>query len=447
MIFLKPNFIISYGKSKTFDITKILFPIFVSSTALKFALGYSNEIDSLPSDFRQFTGYVEVSFVSSATVTHQTVRRSINGGHIEYFIDGESVERVVAKKNVKLMGIIQSHPFQYAIQCDDIDAVVASDAKQRYKWLLECCGLREYNISKQQSVRLFHETMEEIDKIKVALWKIDSHLQMFIDHEEQAILQKWEQRVKDLGHMQCKRNMEQLQQQIAKFDVEIAISGGTVAKYGNEVMEYTNELRTRQVALKTAKQKIADLQQNRKSVQGDLVGMSCRKQTLENSVLELRSQIECAQFVQWHSLQEKQLLQQSIQNSESELDNLQRKLSDLQRLHDGYEQRLTELEEQRRMIFVQSAQNQRLERQWMSIDERNTALHAAIDKANAGSISESRSVKRFQTDIQRQIASLQDLKKTRAGHVTQLKELKADTIDEDTRKQKERCDELVQRSR
>lgn len=401
-------------------------------------------MDALPAYFRQFNGYVEVEFTPSANMSHQTLRRTIADGHIDFLVNGNQMERLDAKSFLRMHGIIHSYPFQYCIQCDDIESVVSSDAQTRRKWLMECCGLGDVNVSKVQTIDLYAESLEEVQQIEVALWKIDSHLCMFTtDHNKEAILQNWQQRVKDLGHLQSKRQIEKLHKKITELDVDLAISGGTVQKYNDEVNQWSQEVRHCQMSIKTATQKIAVFQQHQNAMQQNLLDMTHRKQSLESSVLEIRSQLQCAKFTEHHSLQEKKLLQQSIENSTLEMENLKGKLDDLKRLDLEYDQRIDELEEERRMIFLRSTQNQRLTSDFLSVEERDKFICDTIANTTASITTESRSVKRFQTEILRSIALLNELKKSRTEKSEELKKLNADTVEEDVRKQKEKCDELV----
>lgn len=419
----------------------IFYPI---SVALKFVFGTTNEMDALPAYFRQFHGYVEVEFMPSAKMSHQTLRRSIIDGHIGFSLNGKQMERLDTKSFLRMHGIIRSYPFQYCIQCDDIESVANSDAETRRKWLMECCGLGDVNVSKVQSMVLYTESLEEVEQVEVALWKIESHLRMFTtDHNKEATLRNWQQRVKDLGHLQSKRQMEKLQKEIAELDVDLAISGGTVQKYNDEVNQWSQEVRNCQMSIKTATQKIAVFQQHQTAMQQNLHDMADRKQSLESSVLEIRSQLHCAKFTEHHSLQEKELLQQSIDNSTHEMENLKSKLDDLKQLNAEYDQRIEELEEKRRMIFLRSTQNQRLSSEFLSVEERDTFIRNAIANTTASITTENRSVKRFQTEILRSIALLNELKKSRTEKSEQLKKLNADTVEEDVRQQKEKCDELA----
>lgn len=83
----------------------------------------------------------------------------------------------------------------------------------------------------------------------------------------------------------------------------------------------------------------------------------------------------------------------------------------------------------------------------MAVGMRDEYIDRAIAEKNAGIVAEARTVKRLQTEMLRMVKSLQDLKEARDEKGRELRELKADSIEEDVRKQKMVCDALVQQSR
>lgn len=409
-------------------------------------MGYSNEIDTLPADFRSFNGFVELAFVSSPQMQPK-LRRTIANGDIGYLLNGKQIDRLEAKSFVKLFGMSHWYPFQYCIQPDDMHSVLHSDEQARWHWLMDCCGLRDYNRTKRQSVRLFRETSDELGVINSALWKIDSHLRKFDDHSAEVTMRSLEQRIADLGHVQCKRQMAELQAEIAKLDVDIAISGGSVQMWGQRAMEMGSEVGSRQVAVKEAKMRIAELEQLQKAVQQNVAQLEQRRQSLSSTVVELRTVLQCSRFIEARSVHEKQLLEQSMEDREHEMDELNGQLVRAQRSSDTHRQRIAELQEQRRAIFLRSEQNQRMQMEFMGADERDEHIASAIGETNAGIAAETRSVKRFQTELLRLIQPLQGMKEALDAKKCELQKLKADSVDEDVRQQKEACDGLVKRSR
>lgn len=318
-------------------------------------MGYSNEIDTLPVDFRSFNGFTEIAFVSSIQM-QPILRRTIHDGLIGYTLNGKEIERVEAKSFVKVFGISHLYPFQYCIQPADIDSVLHSDDRMRWHWLLDCCGLQDYNSSKAQSVKLFREANDQIASVNVSLWKIESHLCKFTDHSAEATVRNLEQLIIDLDHVQCKRQVAELQREMVKLDVDIAISGGSVQKWGKEVMAIAAGIGTRQMALKEAKSTVSKLKRQQKTDEKSAVQLELQRQTLESSVLQLRTELQNSRSTEAHSVYEKKLLELNIERRKNELDDLKRQLMRLHQTNNAHQQREAKLQEQRRTIFLRSEQ-------------------------------------------------------------------------------------------
>lgn len=375
-------------------------------------MSYTNV--GLPIEFRDFNGYVEIEFIDPTTNERKSLRRLINNKQIEYYLNGVQAERIVVKNFLMFMGFSRSFPFEYRVRCRDIDKMMASTMEIRLEWLQDCCGLGEYKESKEKSLSILNETNDEIDRIKVALWKIDAHIDIFASQEQQTIYQNWLKREHDLGHFQRKYRMENLQREIEKCNADITICSELIAKYGNEIIQSASNMRLVQSAIKSNVQNINSLESRRFHTNQRIDKLKNQKMTLDTSISKLRSTLQCARFAEEISMQEKRLLRQSIDQSESEINGLRGVLDKLKTVNGDVELKIGGLESNLETIHAKSAQNQRLNTHFLSIAQRNSFILENVKKAATAISRENRNIKKCKNDIEQNSITLEDLKKSKA---------------------------------
>lgn len=403
-------------------------------SAITFALDYSGTLETAPHEFKNFNGSVEIIFQNSndAEKNQISIRRSVNNGGIEYFIDNAAVDRVDVKSFVSNLGFSQSYPFQYFTQRSDIEVIMNSNAESRLKLLLDCCGVDEFRKNRHKSERVLKEAKEHINKIDTSLKKIDVQLKIFASDENQKIYQEWMKRERELGHTQKQFQIKKHQQDIQKLNDDMVMCSAMMEKIADEIVKCAKELKIARQRIKSITTEIGVRAKRQTEIQSEMLELDAGRSTVSESIDRLRYGLERDRLLESHAKRESRLYRLSISQSESEATDMDMEIIRLGADEEDIRQIIGELEAQNEAVILNSEQNQRLKSQYLTVDERDEAISSEIKSIKSSIKIETRKANKLKNEIQMEITDmLEKLKANRQETTDKLNGLNA-TIAEQT---------------
>lgn len=409
--------------------------MFVYSTAISFASGYSNEIDSLPREFHNFNGSVEITFtiaepLFNGTDPNQTqkrliVRRTIHDHQIDYAIDGLDAKRVDVKNLLQTYGFAENYPFQFSIECDDLTSIEMSNDKSRFKWLENCCGVDEYRAKKSKSLRLLRETKEHIQRVDESLEKIKVQLNIFASNEAQQTYQKLVNREKELTHFQRQHRIQKIRDKIQELNLKMKTNLDQIATVKNDMIQCgTNGTKIRR-EIKSILEQINGLRVNEQKLQRDIDEYECTKAELVEHIGNLQNVIEKGALAEDLTMHEKQIYEKKIDETRTRMSELDEEINAIDEEKEKIEQELDAFDRQIEEISVNCQQNQRLGTQFQSIAQRNEYLSEVIKKTKNAISRENRKKNKMIAELQPDTRKLENLRAAAAMYNERLTELNA----------------------
>lgn len=403
--------------------------------AIIFALGYSNELNSLPNEFHDFNGSVELIFNIDQNVAigkflgdtqigdKISLRRTIRQQQIEYFLNGVGVERLDVKHFLDIFGFSASYPFQYSMASNDIATVELSNDKDRLNWLKDCCGIDEFCKKRDKSMRIVKETKLEIQKIDASLVKIDVQLNIFASNEQQKIYQNWVKREQELGHFKRLYRIKHLRADIEKRKIDInrqinLIDSNKAALIEN--VEKSKEVR-RQIKLLADKVNVLRTTENQLKIQ--IAECEQANSTLEGLIVNLENAVEQSALAEDLSIQEKHIYCEKMDQTQSKIDDIDIEIERVAEEIRKIEQQVNELDSQAAMLRMNCQQNQRLNTQFSTATKRNEHLSMLIKRAKNAIIRENRNLNKLQQEIQQGVEEMNGLKTVLSARNEQIAEL------------------------
>lgn len=404
-------------------------------------MGYSNELNSLPLEFHNFNGSVELTFNTGpidATKTlfnslsiNQTgnkilLRRSIQSQQIEYFINNARVERVDIKNFLQIFGFSPSYPFQYFMYSDDIAMVEQSDDKHRLQLLKNCCGVDEFCVKRDKSIRILKDTEEQIRKIDASLMKIDAQLKIFASNETQQIYQDWVKREKELGHFKRLYRIKEMQAELRKRNTDIDQQMNFIAVNKNAIIQNVKNNKEVRCQIKLIMNQRNALQVEERQLALEIQHHEHAKDALNGSIVELQGFVQQSSFTEDLTIQERQMYREKIDQTSSQISDIDAEIERVAERKYIIDQQVCELEAQVATIVMNCQQNHRLGTQFQSVDKRNEHLSVLVKRAKNGIGRENRNVNKLKMEIQQEMEELNRLNSARSQHNEQLANMNAD---------------------
>lgn len=411
------------------------------SLAISFALGYSNEISSLPREFHNFNGSVELICVFDRNDTTEaffkdfscnqfgnkfSLRRSIHLQQIEYFLCDARVERLNVKDFLEMFGFAHLYPFQNTVDKDDVCMVEMSDSEYRLSLLKNCCGVGEFREKRNKTERILKETEERIRKIDMSLEKINVQINIFASDETQQIYQNWVKREKELGHFQRLYRIKKLQADLHNWDTDMDKLTASSDAIKMDIIQNAESGKELRLQIKFMRDKINELKLREQEFQREI-------ERIEKTILELRVSMKNLQVLTQQgslneelSAQEMTLYRERIDISNTQIREFDAKITQIAAQKSVIDQHVGELESQAAAIVLNCKQNTRLGTKFPSIDKRNEYLLKQIKKFKAAINRESRAATKLTVQLQDEMTELQSLREYFGAYNEQLEQLNAD---------------------
>lgn len=422
------------------------------SIAISFALGHSNEMVSFSSDTHTFNGFVEITFTilkslfndvdSNQQNKHLSIRRLIQANQYEYSIDGLHAERIDVKNLLQTYGFADYYPCQYSIQCNDITSIEMSDATDRVQWLKNCCGVDEYNAKKNKSMRVLRETDDNIRKIDKSLKKIDVQLEIFGTDEKQQIYQRIVNREKELGHFQRQYRVKKIRAEIQQLDAKKKDLLNRIAIVKSDVLQCTNNGIEIRREIKSIGERIHVLKTNVHQLQRDIVEYERVKMELIEEIDNLRNAIEQGAMAEELNTNEKRLYEEKIDHTRTSISMIDTQIDAIEATKEKLEEELTDMERQAEAIVLNCQQNQRIGKQFQSIEQRNEYISGLIRKTKTAISRENRKRNNVLTDLQSKINELKNFESHANKYNQQLNEMNAKEESDSFHRQQEMISSL-----
>lgn len=412
--------------------------MFIHSTAISFALGYTNEMVSFTANVRecqQFNGSVEIAFLfvdslfnndaANPTQKRLVIRRSIDASETNYSVDGVHSERVDVKNLLQSYGFAQCYPFQFSIQRNDLTSIEMSNELDRLKWLKDCCGVDEYCKKKEKSMRVLNETEEHIRKIDDSLKKINVQLEIFESDDAQHTYQRYVTREKELTDFQRKFRIEKIRAEIERVNLEMKTHSEQVEADKSKIIECTSngtEIRreNKKIAEQIHAKRIVEQQ-----LQGDIDEYDRTKLELVGCMNQLQDVIDKGAMAKDLTMNEKQLYEAKMDETRTRIGEVDTQINTINETKAKLEGELNEYNRQVLAIFVSCQQNQRLGTQFSTTAQRNGYLNGLIRKTKAAITRENRKKNKITNDLQPHLLKWEGLKATAAAYTDQLTEMNA----------------------
>lgn len=430
------------------------------SPAISFTLGYSNEIDSLSQEFRHFNGSVEIIFnidQNDATkaflknhgnnqITSKiSLRRSIQSQQIEYYLGESRVERVDVKNFLQLYGFAESYPFQYAIQCNDISAVEMSNDRDRLQWLKNCCGVDEFSKKRDKSMRILDETDEQIRKIDASLAKIDVQLKLFASKENQQIYQEWMKRERELGHLKCRYRIKKVRAELENVNLDLELRRNLIESIKIEIIQWAKNGTELRREIKVILDKLSALKMNERNLEVKIDKCKGEKLEIEGVISKLQIAVQQGALFEDLTIQEKCMYSDKMDETRTQIDDTNGEIERIAETKYEIEQQVGELESQIDAIVLNCQQNQRLNTQFHSVEQRNQHLLGLIKKAKNAIARENRNVNKIKKEIQQEMQELHELQAIASTQQEKLMKTQADEVRSSFHQQQEMMDSLENR--
>lgn len=430
-----------YTNSKTLTKANENLRQFYSFAAITFALGYSNELNSLSREFRNFNGSVELTFnigqndaikellntLGSIEMGEKILlRRSIQLQKMDYFINNVHVERMDVKNFLQILGFSSSYPFQYSMHGDDIALVELSDDKDRLQFLHNCCGIDEFCEKRDRSIRILKDTEEQIHKIDVSLAKIDVQLTIFSSNEQQQIYQRWFKREQELGHFKRLYRIKQMRAELQKQSAVIDQQTNSIALNKNAIIQNVENSKEVRRQIRAIMDQMNALRMDERQLELEIEQCERAKDSLEHSMVDLQELVQQGSLVEDLSIHEKQMYREKIDQTSSQIDEIDAKIERVAERKHVIDEQVSELEAKVATIVMNCQQNQRLGTQFQSVEKRNEHLSVLVKRAKNAIARENRNVNKLTQEIQQEIHELTQLNATRSEHNEQLANMNAD---------------------
>lgn len=371
-----------------------------------------------------------------------SLRRSIQLQQIEYYLGESRVERVDVKNFLQLCGFAESYPFQYAIQCDDVSAVEMSSDTDRLQWLKNCCGVDEFAKKRHKSRRILDETAEQIRKIDASLAKIDVQLKLFASKENQQIYHEWMKRERDLGHLKCRHRIKKVQTELENVHLDMELRGNLIESVKIEIIQcakYGTELRRE---IKVILGKLSALKMSEHNLKLKINEYKHEMVEINNVISELQSAVQQGALFEDLTIQEKSMYREKMDETRTRIDECNDEIERISETKYEIEQQVGELECQIDAILLNCQQNQRLNTQFHSVEQRNQHLLGLIKRARNAIARENRHVNKIKKEIQQEMQDLEQLQAMASSHQEKLMETKADELSGTFHQQQEMMDSL-----
>lgn len=404
-------------------------------------MGYSNELNNIPVELRNFNGSIELIFNIGQNSTVQTfftnrghnqisdrvsLRRSIQSQQIEYHLNDSPAERVDVRNFLHIFGFSESYPFQYAMKSSDISLVELSDDTDRLQWLKDCCGVDEFCSKRDKSKRILKETEDEIQKIDTSLIKIDVQLEIFKSNEAQQIYHEWVKREKELGHFKRLYRIKQMQADIQKRESDINKHTNMIAAHKNNLIENFAKTKETRQQIRSILERLNALKATEQQCESEIERQQRTRLELEASIVSLQSLVQQSSLAEDLSMQEKQMYQEKIDQTQSQINTIDEHIERIVSEKCAIDQQVSELESQAMHVIWNCQQNQRLGQRFDSVVKRNEHLTLLIKRAKNAIGRENRSIKKLKAEIQQDANNLQSLKNVLLDYNEQLTQMNAD---------------------
>ncbi|XP_055303754.1 structural maintenance of chromosomes protein 3-like [Sitodiplosis mosellana] len=412
--------------------------------AITFALGYSNELNSLPREFRNFNGSVELTLNFENSVQNDTtkaffkslgniqtgnkilLRRSIQSQQIEYFLNNGLVERLDVKNFLQTFNFSPSYPFQYSVHSDDIALVELSDDADRLQFLKNCCGVDEFCVKRDKSIRILKETEEQIRKIDVSLMKINLQLEIFASNEKQQIYQDWVKREKELGHFKRLYRIKKMQAELQQRKADIDKQTNAIAVNKNAIIQNAENSKEVRRQIKLISDSLNALRMDERQLVSEIEQSEHAKHSLEATIVDLQGFVQQGSLNEEFSIHMRQVYREKIDQTSSQIGDIDAEIERIAERKHIIDQQVSELEARVASIVMNCQQNQRLGTQFQSVDKRNEHLSVLVKRAKNAIARENRNVNRLKGEIQQEMEELKRLSTARTEHNEQLAEMNVD---------------------
>lgn len=409
--------------------------------AIIFALGYSNELNSLPCEFRNFDGLVELTLNigenddikaffknlgNIQTGNRIFLRRSIQSQKIGYFLNSVHVQRLDVKSFLGILNFSPFYPFQYSVHGDDIGLVELSDDTDRLEFLKNCCGVNEFYEKRDKSIRILKETEQQIQKIDLSLMKIDCQLKIFASNEKQQIHQSWIKREKELGHFKRLYRIKKMQAELQQRNVDIDKQTNIIAENRNAMIQSAVNRQEVRRQTKLITDRLNALRMDERQLEAEIEQYEQTKYSLEATIVELRELVQQGSLNEVFSTHMQHVYRKEIDQRKIQFGDIDAEIERIAKRKQIIDQQVSVLETRLTSIVLHCKQNQRLGTQFQSVDTRNEHLSALVKKTKNAITRENRNVNKLKIDIQQEMDELKRLNTIRSEHNEQLAELNAD---------------------
>lgn len=412
-------------------------------SAIIFALGYTNDVKSLPREFQTFSGSVEITFNSgrndvveaffknfegAKTGNKISLRRTIQHPtqQIEYFLNGISIERLKVKHFLQIFGFAASYPFQYAVNSNDIATVELSDDKGRLHWLKDCCGVDEFYEKRDKSLRILNETEQEIQKIDVLLMKYNVQLTIFASSETQQIYQNWVKREKELGHFKRLYRIKALKAEYQQLNADIEKHTNLITTNKMSLVQNVENAKEMRRQMKLIVDRVTELRMNERQLMMRIEECERENSTLEDSLVDLQSLVQQGSLAEDLSMQEKQMYREKIDETSHQIGDIDAEIERIAVDKRKIDDEISEMDAEAATILINCQQNKRLNTQFRTATKRNEHLSVLIKRTKNAIARENRNVNRLKKEIQNDETEINLLKTELTKHNQQLDEMNAD---------------------
>lgn len=404
-------------------------------------MGYSNELDSLPSEFRNFDGLVELTLNigqnadikaffkhlgNIETGNRIYLRRSIQSQQIDYFLNNVNVQRLDVKSFLGIFNFSPSYPFQYSIRGDDIGLVELSDDTDRLELLKNCCGVNEFYVKRDKSIRILKETEQQIRKIDLSLMKIDCQLKIFASNEKQQIYHDWMKREKELGHFKRLYRIKKIQAELRQRNVDIDQQTKSIAENKVAMIQNAGNRQEMRRQTKLIMERLDALKVDERQLELQIEQCEQTKQSVEATIVELQELVQQGSLNEDFSTHMRNVYRQKIDQTKIQIGDIDAEIERIAERKQIIDQQVSVLETRLTSIVLNCKQNQRLAKQFQSVVTRNEHLSMLVKKMKNTITRENRNVNKLKSETQQEMDELKRLNTIRSEQNEQLAEMNAD---------------------
>jgi structural maintenance of chromosome 3 (chondroitin sulfate proteoglycan 6) len=250
------------------------------------------------------------------------LRRTIGLKKDEYFLDGKHITKTEVMNLLESAGFSRSNPY-YVVQQGKITQLTAMKDQERLDLLKEIGGTRVYEERRSESLKIMQETGNKRNQIIQVVQYLDERLREL--DEEKAELKKYQQldkQRKSLEFTIYDKELNDARQKLAEVeDARNKVSEKSTERYNN-VLDAHKRSKELDKSTKDLTKEIQSLSKEKETIEKQRTEAIKKRTKLELDDKDLQEKIFGNIKAKEDAVKQLDLLQREIQQSEKELDKI-----------------------------------------------------------------------------------------------------------------------------